>query len=104
MDCRGGDYPDSEGEVLNAFGKAFRNAGYQWTAGEAQTSMGFGGTSELPGNSNDTENRFHHHHFFPCWISATFDFPNSTPSDPLVVFQHVLYDTCQCPSLLSDCK
>ena len=29
VDCRGGDYPDAQGEFLNAFGKAFQQAGRQ---------------------------------------------------------------------------
>lgn len=30
-DCRGGSVTASDGTFLNAFGKAFRDAGYQWT-------------------------------------------------------------------------
>lgn len=30
-DCRGGSVKGSDGSFLNAFGRAFRDAGYQWT-------------------------------------------------------------------------
>jgi hypothetical protein len=33
VDCRGGDYPDAQGEYLNAFGKAFQLEDFQWTTG-----------------------------------------------------------------------
>jgi hypothetical protein len=31
IDCRGGNFADPAGTILNAFGKAFRDAGRQWT-------------------------------------------------------------------------
>lgn len=31
MDCRGGQIKDVNGQLLNTFGEAFRDAGYQWT-------------------------------------------------------------------------
>jgi hypothetical protein len=31
VDCRGGEYPDANGNFLNPFGTAFLNAGRQWT-------------------------------------------------------------------------
>lgn len=31
-DCRGGRHKAEDGTFLNAFGEAFRDAGYQWTA------------------------------------------------------------------------
>ena len=39
VDCRGGDYPDKDGKFLNAFGKAFLQAGREWTTGERHGSL-----------------------------------------------------------------
>lgn len=35
VDCRGGEFPDTEGQFLNQFGQAFQQAGRQWTTGES---------------------------------------------------------------------